>query len=296
MSHFFRASAPKEFADADLGHLVELPGTWMGNGFNLVALPKDFKEDDKQLPYRVLLNSTEETLTVSPIGAPIVNRSSGFTGSGIGQIDISFLGLHYLQRVTDAVTHEALHLETGEWLNLPADLPDGTTENNIVRLATIPHGVSLLAQGVASKIEGAPTIAPAKMVPIDNNGNEVAPGYMIRYDEASLPPGVPAGSVRNPNLMLTNAIAGQEIVETVILEVRALPNSESDDPETPDIANIPQLKKAARVVDFSAVFYIETVQQQDGKRFMQLQYTQTIVMKFSRIDWPHVTVATLVKQ
>jgi hypothetical protein len=96
--------------------------------------------------------------------------------------------------------------------------------------------------------------------------------------------------------MLTNALAGQNIVETVILKVKAIPDGQSGDQETRDIANIPHLRRAARVVDFSAAVYIETVQQADGKRFMQLQYTQTIILNFERINWPHLTVATLVKQ
>jgi hypothetical protein len=292
----FRASAPHEIADGHLGPLAELPGTWMGHGFNLIALPKNVGDSDEGLPFRVLLNSTEETLTVAPIGAPIVNRAVGVVGSDFGQTDIAFLGLHYLQRVTDALTHEALHLETGQWLNLPSDVQNGTTKNNIVRLATIPHGVSLIAQGVAAKMVGAPTIAPAAMLPMDANGNEVTEGYLGPYDKASLPPGVPAEAVRNPNLMLTNALAGQNIVETVILKVKAIPDGQSGDQETRDIANIPHLRRAARVVDFSAAVYIETVQQADGKRFMQLQYTQTIILNFERINWPHLTVATLVKQ
>ena len=45
-----------------------------------------------------------------------------------------------------------------------------------------------------------------------------------------------------------------------------------------------------------AIFWIEKVQQPDGTHFMQLQYTQTIILNFLNINWPHISVATLVKQ
>jgi hypothetical protein len=38
------------------------------------------------------------------------------------------------------------------------------------------------------------------------------------------------------------------------------------------------------------------VRQTDGSEFLQLQYTQTVILNFLNIDWPHISVATLVKQ
>jgi hypothetical protein len=43
----------------------------------------------------------------------------------------------------------------------------------------------------------------------------------------------------------------------------------------------------------TATFWIELVQ--GDPNFWQLQYSQTIHLVFSEFDWPHVTVATLVK-
>lgn len=104
----FRASAPSAVTHALLGPLAELPGTWMGSGFNLISLPD--KHENK--PFRLKLNATQETLAFNRIGAPIPNRGSG-------QDDIEFLGLHYLQLINDAQDHSALHLEPGIWLNVP---------------------------------------------------------------------------------------------------------------------------------------------------------------------------------
>jgi len=93
----FRASAPQAQTISRLGPLGELPGTWVGSGFNLISLPD--KHDNK--PFRLKLNATKETLSFRMIGAPIPNRGSV-------QDDIEFLGVHYFQQVSDAKTHRLL--------------------------------------------------------------------------------------------------------------------------------------------------------------------------------------------
>ncbi|MFZ0481175.1 MAG: hypothetical protein WAL71_18695 [Terriglobales bacterium] len=52
-----------------------------------------------------------------------------------------------------------------------------------------------------------------------------------------------------------------------------------------------------------AIFWIETVQPTDGgDPFLQLQYVQRVILDFppapnaAIIHWPHISVATLVKQ
>src|SRR5882757_3592805 len=95
----FRASAPLTSVLAQLGPLSDLPGTWVGNGFNLISLPD--KHENKV--FRLKLNATRETLSFASIGAPIPNRGSA-------QDDIAFLGLHYFQQVSDAITNEGLHV------------------------------------------------------------------------------------------------------------------------------------------------------------------------------------------
>ncbi len=51
-----------------------------------------------------------------------------------------------------------------------------------------------------------------------------------------------------------------------------------------------------RAQALDAIFWIEKVRQPDGTYFMQLQYTQTVILSFLDISWPHISVATLVKQ
>lgn len=46
----------------------------------------------------------------------------------------------------------------------------------------------------------------------------------------------------------------------------------------------------------AAAFRIETVQGPAGNPFMQLQYRRTVLLNFDGTSYPHVSVATLVKQ
>ncbi len=56
----------------------------------------------------------------------------------------------------------------------------------------------------------------------------------------------------------------------------------------------------AAAVSLNSVFWIETVAPPAGSPpgtypTMQLQYTQTVILNFLNISWPHISVATLVK-
>ena len=53
----------------------------------------------------------------------------------------------------------------------------------------------------------------------------------------------------------------------------------------------------ARATQVEASFWIETIAGKGGKPDKhQLQYTQRVQLDFNGIHWPHVTVATLVRQ
>jgi hypothetical protein len=135
----------------ELGALRDLSGTWEGKGFNLIARP-DFR--DKADLY-LQLNQTHETLTITPIGSAIPNR-------GFGQGDIELFGLSYLQKIHDHHHGGALHLEPGLWITQPGTAypPEKPPPNGwiIARMASIPHGSAVLAQGSATSFTGAPTL------------------------------------------------------------------------------------------------------------------------------------------
>ena len=59
------------------------------------------------------------------------------------------------------------------------------------------------------------------------------------------------------------------------------------------IGNIPFLVPNADVADVSATFWLERVKNPTGAFFLQLQYSQSVLLNFNTLSWPHVTVATL---
>jgi hypothetical protein len=136
---------------ANLGLLADLAGTWEGTGFNLIARPD--RESNANLFLE--LNQTTETTVFEPIATSIPNR-------GFAVDDVELFGLTYLQKISDAVTDGALHIEPGIWITqpsppVPLTAPIGT--QFVGRMASIPHGNALLAQGLASTFEGPPTLA-----------------------------------------------------------------------------------------------------------------------------------------
>ena len=275
----FRASAPAATGLIELGPLAELPGTWVGGGFVLISLP-DFHD---QKPFRLQIDATVETLEFTKIGAKIPNRGSG-------QDDIFLFGVTYLQRVSDAVTNGALHVEPGLWLHVPPTTVPNNPKETVVRQGTIPHGDSLLAQGdVIPPVAGGPVINPVDSTPVRNPpGAPLTAEYLAPFVNPSLPPGFKPPFIKNPNLALQEAILGQNITKTIVLSVSTTTSG--------GIVNIPFVVSNATATKLDAIFWIETVHQPDGSQFMQLQYTQTVILNFLGIDWPHISVATLVKQ
>jgi hypothetical protein len=273
----FRASAPHSISASELGPLADLPGTWVGKGFNLISLP-DF-HDGK--PFRVQLNATIETLEFTPIGGKIPNRGSG-------QDDLMLFGVTYLQRVSDAKSNGALHIEPGIWLHVPATTVPSKPES-VVRQGTIPHGDSLLALGNVIAPVPRPIFGPADSTPTRNPaGAPLGEAYLAPFANPTLPENFKPTYVKNLNLALQDAIEGQNIVNTIVLDISTANSG--------GILNIPFVTSNANATKLDAIFWIETVQQPDGSRFMQLQYTQTVILNFLNIDWPHISVATLVKQ
>ena len=124
--------------------------------------------------------------------------------------------------------------------------------------------------------------------PRDPVGAALGLPYLQPFQNPPLPPGFKLPFVKNLNLALQEAILGQNIINTVVLVISTTPVG--------NIVNIPFVVANAAATKLDAIFWIETVQQPDGSTFLQLQYTQTVILHFLGIDWPHISVATLVKQ
>jgi hypothetical protein len=301
MSTTFRASHALDTIQGNLGLLGDLPGTFIGTGFNLIARP------DKQNnnPFFLELNATQEILEFTNIGGDIPNR-------GFIQSDLILHGVRYLQRVADCTTHAAIHLEPGLWLHLPpTSAPDPVAQETYVRQATIPHGDSVLAQSTFfTTLNGGPQIAPVDSTPFTGQipdlnsppANPVTnPSYLRPYTATPLPTEcLPAGldpvqTIKNPALILQAAIAGRNIKETVVIQISTAPIG--------GIVNIPFVVQNANATRLDAIFWIEKVLDPAAgpDPFIQLQYVQRVILDFSRatgapiISWPHISVATLVK-
>ena len=102
------------------------------------------------------LNLTAVKIVFTRINGPIPNR-------GLAMPDIDMFGVTYLQQISEAADPTAgLHIEPGIWANVPKT-SDPTEPHSVVRMASIPHGTVMLAQGVWQIIPGGPQHIP------DNN-------------------------------------------------------------------------------------------------------------------------------
>jgi hypothetical protein len=297
----FQGVPPINTIKPDLGPLQLLAGKWTGHGFNQIwrpfySIPPDPPGQDHFLE----LNLTSETLEFDRIVSP-----TGIPNRGFLQPDIPLAGLLYLQKIKDRyikVNHDVdagIHLETGFWVTVPA-----TTNPNepttVVRMASIPHGTTIEAQGIACTISGAPAIPSVsiKPFPIGYPGNPIPfpeSDLCIATNFRSPSPqniGITQAMVDNPNSVLQTAIAEQVISETTILKISSKYGVLSAPDAGGGTDNIAFLGPNAFAAEIDATFWIETVEGPDG-RICQLQYSQTVLLNFNLLSWPHVSVATL---
>ena len=285
-----------------LGPLEQLPGTWKGHGFNTIWRPHHPSSQDRFLE----CNLTTETLTFTKIDGPIPNR-------GLLMPDINMFGLTYLQQISQTSDNTGLHIEPGIWVNIPVTSSPNEPKT-VARLASIPHGTVILAQGsFQTNLPGKPNIPDNNILPF-GIGSPAPPNSAFNQIEQQftelnlsiptpfrfLSPGVTQAMVRNPNSVLQDAITGQTIKERTFIKISTKHTPIAgggtantaflEDAGSPPIGN-------AKAVEVDAMFWIETVAGTGGNPDkLQLQYTQLVELDFNTLRWPHVTVATLVKQ
>jgi hypothetical protein len=281
-----------EAAAADpLGPLAGLAGNWAGQGFNVIWRPHPLKPSGQD---RFLeLNVTSEQLDFGPALRNIPNR-------GLLQPNISLAGLNYLQQISDANLNAPQHFEPGLWVTVPGT-SDPQEPRTVARLASIPHGTTILLQGTAQTAAGAPTIPDVGIKPfaighpaqtIDFPEQTLATVTQFRTGATGLT-GVSQQMVNNPNTVLR--AAPPQIATTTTLHVSsrdaAVPGG-----GTANIAFLTGTKDGpnAVAVRVTATFWLETLQGDTEPR--RLQYSQLVLLNFNGLSWPHVTVATLNKQ
>lgn len=282
--------APVPAPPSELGPLQGLVGRWQGTGFNTIWRPNHGAGGDHFLE----LNMTVEQLEFREIPGLIPNR-------GLLQGDLTMAGVHYLQQISDnLVPPNGLHIEPGVWLTVPATT-DPLVPASIARLASIPHGTTVLAQGVVTETSGPPSIQVASIAPF-SIGNRAA---VQVFAEQQLGPnelpsrsslsGLTQAMLDNPNSVL-NHEPTTTTTTTATLTV-------SSDAGTPVIgggtANTAFLQGgpdgpnavAARV---DATFWLQTRTGETEPGL--LQYSQTVLLNFAGLSWPHVSVASLTRQ
>lgn len=274
-----------------LGPLASLVGTWGGKCFNVIWRPDHMPGHDHFLE----LNLTNESNKFDAISGPIPNR-------GLLQPDINMFGVTYLQQISDANLEAGLHIEPGIWAVVPAtsNPAEGPT---VVRMASIPHGTTILAQGSARTSAGPPSIPNINILPFLVG----SPGSTFTFPEQTLATpscfrspapqlaGITQGMVNNPNSVLQAAIAGQHIISTTTLQVSTQPASPIVGGGTANTAFLAGSAGGPNAVSavVSATFWIEIVQ--GTPNFLQLQYSQLVLLNFNGLSWPHITVGTLKK-
>ncbi len=291
-----------------LGPLADLPGTWTGQGFNAIWRPHNPSvAQDRFLE----LNLTSDTITFTEINGPIPNR-------GLQMPDISMFGVTYMQQISERndIT-QGLHIEPGIWASVP-QTSDPAVPPTVVRMASIPHGTAVEAQGFFQVLSGGPQEIPDNNILPFSFGQPPPPNSAFASVAAEFPeldlsiqtnfrftsPGVTQTMVVNPNSVIQEALQaslqGKTMKSRTFLHVQT-PN----DPRVQGgggLANTAFLTAGtaggnAKCTQVEATFWIETIGGAGGQPdTLQLQYTQEVILDFNGIHWPHVTVATLIKQ
>lgn len=280
----FALTEPKE---PPLGPLANFVGKWAGYGFNTIFRPNN-AITPTQLPAgpavgdNVLeLNLTTEVLAFSQDLGSVPNRGTQPQG------DIFLNGVPYLQTVNDVTTPGqsiGIHVEPGLWMAVPATT-NPLIGPTLTRMASIPHGTTICAQGTSIDIAGPPTIPVVNITPFSIGTTTLIPFP----SQTAATPGTPripqdltafiaAGTITqalldDPNSLLRNHIAQQKITATTAIVVATDPppwpamfgggtgNIAFLD-GTPAAAAAPNTANSqnAQALRMSSTFWIETVE------------------------------------
>jgi hypothetical protein len=213
-------------------------------------------------------------------------------------------GLTYLQQISDANVKvngvpAGLHIEPGLWINVPS-LTDPQEPAAVARLASIPHGTTILVQGITATAAGGPSFPVASLTPFaigqpnqpadfpEQHLNQTTP---FRTSGVGLT-GITQAMLDNPNSVL--AANPANVTTTTRLQVSSTAGPIVGG-GTSNMAFLVGTKDgpnadAAHVV---ATFWLQTLEGDTEPK--RLQYSQTVLLNFATLSWPHITVATLTK-
>lgn len=333
----------------EFGPIKDLKGIWKadGTGWNMIALPfHGNPPSNAGIKFRVLMNQYNEELIFDFVDDEVKNR--GLLRPGTSEADQTVAVIDYQQRIVQIDAEDfpnsglagnpelAIHHEPGLWLfeKNRRVMDDEVTEDDVTeveldvaRLASIPHGNSVLAIGKSAYHKGMPEIPPLSGLPSGRFEDVSTPDYDFRD---TTPPNNPdpylepfkhyienpykgtlAGNAGFPGfspadmnelLRFANELLlkdGVKIVRTTTLTVDTKCKSGG-------ITNLPFSVREAEPVSMKSTFWIQELDEKDddGNPIMRLQYSQVVMLEFfhprqdefpGRAVWPHISIATLQK-
>ncbi|MER8728980.1 heme-binding protein [Mesorhizobium sp. M1227] len=278
--------------------------TWTGSGFNMIWRP-NFGNEFGPTDFFLELNFTDETLDFNDISGP-----TGIANRGLLQEGIFLGGVAYLQTINDSFDNSGQHFEPGVWNNVP-QTTDPSEPATVVRMGTIPHGTTINLQGRAFEV-AQPQFQSASITPFTIGSADDAATNLIHFPEEILTnvtesrtplanvAGLTQQQLTDPNIFLSQAIAGQTITRTVVIQVSSdstpagsVPDAGGGTDNTAFLVGKPPSGPNAHAPTVTSTFWIEEGTDAQGLPLLQLQYTQRVLLNFNGLSWPHITVATL---
>lgn len=319
----------------DLGPLKLLPGEWTskGTGWNMIALPfNDAPPPPDGFNYRLLMNQYDEELNFTFVDSGVPNRGLLHPEVDPQVFDQLVVTLDYQQKIKQVVAEDFpasefagdagldIHHEPGLWLYMrnlrTKDINVvESVELDVARLASIPHGNSLLALGASESVKGMPEIPKINGLPIGRFEDLDTCHYDFEEDDYLAPykhyikkpffgnmtnaGGFPGFSTKDMNAILRHANANVKIAKTTILSVDTKRLGAG-------IVNIPFVVKEAEPVSMRSTFWIQELEEKDpdGNPKLRMQYSQVVMLNFfrpredqlpGRATWPHISINTLEK-
>lgn len=303
-----RTITPAVTGDATLGPLALLPGTWTNRsqvGWNVIALP--WTIDGAVITFRLLVNQYTEVLKFNLVDGPVPNRGIAVVQHHNINQDQLVTALGYEQAITQLAADDLpssdqkggpglpIHHEAGLLLVMAVDGDNG--KPTLARLATIPHGNTVLAPGRFHVEDGSPLPQAIDTRPIGVAAASLD-AYLQPYRHFHDHPFQGVFDPADPTAQLTAANNSVDVVRTTVLEFDTTL-------EGGGIHNVPFIIAQANVAAMKATFFLQELAETDtaGHPKLRLQYAQVVELQFQprtdggpgRITWPHVSVNTLEK-
>lgn len=324
----------------NLGPLKHLLGAWnaVGTGWNMIALPfHGAPASPGGFKYRVLMNQYDEQLLFTFVDDGVKNR--GLLRPGTVGFDQVVTAVDYQQKIVQVAADDqptsafaggtglAIHHEPGLWLyehnrRTKEDRIEGgqikEVQLDIARLASVPHGNSVLALGKSATQRGMPEIPRLSGLPLGRFEDFSTPAYDMMdatNPDAYLAPykhyihqpfkgnvvqsGFPGFSPIDMNEILRWENRNETVLQTTTLTVDTACRSGG-------VTNVPFSVREAEPVSMRSTYWIQKLARKDKhrKHVMRLQYSQVVMLNFftpredelpGRASWPHISIATLEK-